>query len=405
MPDKEDKPSSQNTDDTTELEKRILDDITAYELEEFYLKVQVDLEDAMSGDGDFLHVLENVYSHTQKTEERDLEQFKQFGLDSVQKSEQIHLVTCFKDRSGLPLFEVCLTDKSNCQYSLSYILNTVKNYVRDKLGELIEVISLESQTIHFFAIDQEFLIAIVTSKDLLRDKIEPLVSQLMTTMQKYSEEGIGENSQFLKAISGIINSIQSSFIREQKIIKIILVGDGAVGKTSIRRQYLGEGFKNDYQMTIGADLASKESPVLYSGGRQIKFLIWDLAGQPRFENVRTAYYMSAMGALVVFDATRPESFQNIVSWMNEVWRNNGRGPVPMVILGNKTDLRQEGLPGVSDEKAQRFALTLSKIAKKHRGFNIYYLPTSAKTGFNINLAFELLGEAILDFFDAIKSKS
>ena len=405
MPDKEDKPSSQNTDDTTELEKRILDDITAYELEEFYLKVQVDLEDAMSGDGDFLHVLENVYSHTQKTEERDLEQFKQFGLDSVQKSEQIHLVTCFKDRSGLPLFEVCLTDKSNCQYSLSYILNTVKNYVRDKLGELIEVISLESQTIHFFAIDQEFLIAIVTSKDLLRDKIEPLVSQLMTTMQEHSEEGIGENSQFLKAISGIINSIQSSFIREQKIIKIILVGDGAVGKTSIRRQYLGEGFKNDYQMTIGADLASKESPVLYSGGRQIKFLIWDLAGQPRFENVRTAYYMSAMGALVVFDATRPESFQNIVSWMNEVWRNNGRGPVPMVILGNKTDLRQEGLPGVSDEKAQRFALTLSKIAKKHRGFNIYYLPTSAKTGFNINLAFELLGEAILDFFDAIKSKS
>ncbi len=157
-------------------------------------------------------------------------------------------------------------------------------------------------------------------------------------------------------------------------------------------------------MTIGADLATKESPVLYSGGKQIKYLIWDLAGQPRFENVRTAYYMSAMGALVVFDTTRPESFQNIVTWMNEVWRNNGRGPVPMVILGNKTDLRQEGLPSVSDEKAQRFALTLSKIAKKHRGFNIDYLPTSAKTGFNINLAFELLGEAILDFFASMKNK-
>jgi len=404
MPDKEDKPSSQNTDDTTELEKRILDDITAYELEEFYLKVQVDLEDAISGDGDFLHILENVYSHTQQTDEEDLEQLKQFGLDSKKKSEQIFLVTCFKERSGLPLFEICLADKSNCQHSLSYILNTVKNYVRDKLGELIEIISLESQTIHFFAIEHNFIIVIVTSKDLVRNKIKPLVTQLVTTMHRYSEEGIDENSQFLQEISELINSIQSSFIREHHTLKIIIVGDGAVGKTSIRRQYLGEGFKNDYQMTIGADLAIKESPVLYSGGRQVKYLIWDLAGQPRFENVRTAYYMSAMGALVVFDATRPESFQNIVSWMNEVWRNNGRGPVPMVILGNKTDLRQEGLPGVSDEKAQRFALTLSKFSKKHRGFNIYYLPTSAKTGFNINLAFELLGEAILDFFAAMKNK-
>jgi small GTP-binding protein len=402
MPDKEDKPSSQNNDDTTELEKRILDDLTAYELEEFYLKVQVDLENAMSGDGDFLHILEDVYSRTQQTEEKDLEQFKQFGLDSKKKSEQINLVTCFKQRSGLPLFEICLTDKSSCQHSLSYILNTVKNFVRDKMGELIEVISLESQTVHFFTINDEFIIAIVTSRDLLREKITTLIDQLVTIMQRYSEEEIDENPQFLEEISGLINTFQTSFIREHYTLKIILVGDGAVGKTSIRRQYLGEGFKNDYQMTIGADLAIKESPVLYSGGRQVKHLIWDLAGQPRFENVRTAYYMSAMGALVVFDATRPESFQSIVAWMNEVWRHNGRGPVPMVILGNKTDLRQEGLPSVSDEKAQRFALTLSQVAKKHRGFNIYYLPTSAKTGFNINLAFELLGEAILDFFATMK---
>jgi len=404
MPDNEDKSSSQDSDDTTELEQRILDDLTAYELEEFYLKVKVDLEDAISGDGDFLHILEDVYSHTQQTEEKELEQFKQFGLETKEKSEQIYLVTCFKERSGLPLFEICLTDKSSCQHSLSYILNTVKNYVRDNLGELIELISLESQTIHFFGIEQEFIIAIVTSRDLLREKIEHFATQLVTTMQTYTEEEIDENPQVLKEISGLIDTLQSSFIREHHTLKIILVGDGAVGKTSIRRQYLGEGFKNDYQMTIGADLAIKESPVLYSGGRQVKHLIWDLAGQPRFENVRTAYYMSAMGALVVFDTTRPESFQNIVAWMNEVWRHNGRGPVPVVILGNKTDLRQEGLPGVSDEKAQRFALTLSKIAKEHRGFNIYYLPTSAKTGFNINLAFELLGEAILDFFAALKNK-
>jgi small GTP-binding protein len=134
----------------------------------------------------------------------------------------------------------------------------------------------------------------------------------------------------------------------------------------------------------------------------VKYLIWDLAGQPRFEGVRKAYYMSAMGAIVVFDTTRVESFQNIVGWMNEFWKLNGRGPVPIIILGNKADLRDEGMMGVSDAKARKFALTLSRVAKEYRGFDIHYLPTSAKTGLNISLAFELLGEAVMDFFESTK---
>jgi hypothetical protein len=88
--------------------------------------------------------------------------------------------------------------------------------------------------------------------------------------------------------------------------------------------------------------------------------------------------------------------------MNEFWKNNGRGPVPLIILGNKADLREQDPQHVSDQKASQFATALSRVAKRYRGFNIHFLPTSAKTGFNIDLAFELLGEAILNYFATTK---
>ncbi|MHA1941119.1 MAG: Rab family GTPase [Candidatus Hodarchaeales archaeon] len=373
----------------------------AQEMEEFYLKVQVDLENALTQGGDYLHILEDVYSHSEEAEEIENEKFKQFGLLKSQKIDQIYMINCFKD-SGKHLFDICLSDKILCQSSVSFILNAIKNYVRYKLGELIEQLSLESQTIHFFVMKDQYIVSVVTSKPVPRDRIWNLAIQIVTIVKKHDEETLRENPEFLKEINEIIESTQASLVRKSHTLKVILVGDGAVGKTSIRRQYLGEGFRNDYQMTIGADLAKKESPVLYSGGRQIKYIIWDLAGQQRFEKVRTAYYTSAMGALAVFDTTRIESFQNIVAWMNEFWKNNGQGPVPLIILGNKVDLRGEVSTSVSDAKAQRFANMLSQVAEKHRGFKIYYLPTSAKTGLNIDLAFELLGESIIDFFESSK---
>ncbi|MHA2053807.1 MAG: Rab family GTPase [Candidatus Hodarchaeales archaeon] len=393
--------SSNRKQYSSKVEEAIRSSKKAQEMEEFYLKVQVDLENALTQGGDYLHILEDVYSHSEEAEEIENEKFKQFGLLKSQKIDQIYMINCFKD-SGKHLFDICLSDKILCQSSVSFILNAIKNYVRYKLGELIEQLSLESQTIHFFVMKDQYIVSVVTSKPVPRDRIWNLAIQIVTIVKKHDEETLRENPEFLKEINEIIESTQASLVRKSHTLKVILVGDGAVGKTSIRRQYLGEGFRNDYQMTIGADLAKKESPVLYSGGRQIKYIIWDLAGQQRFEKVRTAYYTSAMGALAVFDTTRIESFQNIVAWMNEFWKNNGQGPVPLIILGNKVDLRGEVSTSVSDAKAQRFANMLSQVAEKHRGFKIYYLPTSAKTGLNIDLAFELLGESIIDFFESSK---
>ncbi|MFV2014680.1 MAG: Rab family GTPase, partial [Candidatus Heimdallarchaeota archaeon] len=86
-----------------------------------------------------------------------------------------------------------------------------------------------------------------------------------------------------------------------------LLGDAAVGKTSLRKKFMGEGFKKSYGMTIGADFA-----VYKMAGYTLH--IWDLAGQIRFSRILKAYYVGTVGSLIVFDVTNKESFHNLPSW-------------------------------------------------------------------------------------------
>ncbi|MHA1347857.1 MAG: Rab family GTPase [Candidatus Heimdallarchaeaceae archaeon] len=122
----------------------------------------------------------------------------------------------------------------------------------------------------------------------------------------------------------------------QRIFKISLLGEGAVGKTSLRRIYLGESFKEGYMMTIGADFAVKKMSLNHV---EYTLQIWDLAGQQRFSAVREVYYRGTAGALLVFDISRPETYEVLPNWLHELIRNNKNRIVPIVLIGNKADLR------------------------------------------------------------------
>ena len=184
------------------------------------------------------------------------------------------------------------------------------------------------------------------------------------------------------------------------LVKIVLAGDGAVGKTTLRRRYLGEGFSESYMMTIGADFAVKDVDL---GGKKVTFQIWDLAGQPRFQVVRELYYKGALGGLMIFDVTRWDSFQNLPQWINELWRSNGRGCVPLILVGNKTDLRRDDESSISPEYGLEYSLTLSEVTKQY-GFSIPYIETSAKTGQLVEDAFHALGNYILSFLNTSAKK-
>ena len=196
------------------------------------------------------------------------------------------------------------------------------------------------------------------------------------------------NKQSYKQLDVVLDDKPQEFV-----MKVILIGDGAVGKTSIRERYLGHGFSAQYLVTIGADFASKRDTI---GSKKVRFQIWDLAGQPRFEVVRTLYYGGAKAAFVVCDVSKPASILNINNWVNELWKNSGQGPVPFVILGNKSDLKELGIKCVSDEDLQNMAAGLTSLTEKDFNFRIIYLPTSAKTGLNITKAFrELAIQALM----------
>ncbi len=177
------------------------------------------------------------------------------------------------------------------------------------------------------------------------------------------------------------------------IFKIALLGDGAVGKTSLRNRFMGKPLPGKYLMTIGAEFAIKSLEIR---NKPVKFQIWDLAGQPRFESVREPYYKGTLGGLLVFDVTRPESFENSPSWIKELWENNGRGKIPLVLLGNKIDLRDSVKPSIYPVHGEGLAAEFSKFCVKE-SFEVPYIETSAKTGENVDRAFQILGEAILEF--------
>jgi small GTP-binding protein len=179
-------------------------------------------------------------------------------------------------------------------------------------------------------------------------------------------------------------------------LKICLIGDGGVGKTSLRERLLGEGFESTYLLTIGADFATYETII---DDRQYKFQIWDLAGQQRFDVVRAVYYRGSHGAIMVFDQTRPDSFTNLEEWKKEMFTHVGR-KIPFIVLGNKSDLKSR----IDQEALKEFITNSEKdFSFLNVQFIIPYLDTSARTSYNVEEAFMALGRTIKSFIQAVET--
>lgn len=173
------------------------------------------------------------------------------------------------------------------------------------------------------------------------------------------------------------------------LFKVIVVGDGAVGKTALSFRFDTGKFEQSYKMTIGADFFIKVVEVTDKHGvtHRIKLQIWDTAGQERFGAIRPLYYRGANGGLLVYDVTNRKSFSNLERhWFTEVYQSCGR--IPLILLGNKADL--EELRAISSEEGRARATAR----------DLRFFETSAKTGQNVDAAFLNLGELLLEMRDA-----
>jgi small GTP-binding protein len=164
---------------------------------------------------------------------------------------------------------------------------------------------------------------------------------------------------------------------KKNIFKVIVIGEGGVGKTSLVRRYVDDSFAQDLKMTIGVDLSVKR---LHDGEQDKILQIWDLGGQPHFREVADIYFRGAKGILAVFDVTRKASMDRLVDWIERVQAILGQ--LPMVVIGNKTDLRDpnEGVTGVAVEEGSQFATK----------YGSPYVETSAKSNSGVDDAFKSL---------------
>ena len=178
-------------------------------------------------------------------------------------------------------------------------------------------------------------------------------------------------------------------IRED-LYKVCIVGDGSVGKTAISERFLGGSFSTAYNLTIGTNICTHETQI--DGDRKLKFQIWDLAGQQRFEFVRSTFYRGSHGIIMVFDVTNPTSFTNLREWAFEIIQNLGERklPLPIELLGNKSDLQIKQLIDQESISLFREELKMDFLCD-----SVPFLYTSALSGMNVNEAFEALGHLLL----------
>ncbi|XP_020215844.1 ras-related protein Rab7 [Cajanus cajan] len=166
--------------------------------------------------------------------------------------------------------------------------------------------------------------------------------------------------------------------RKRTLLKVIVLGDSGVGKTSLINQYVDKKFSQQYKATIGADFVTKEIQV---DDKLVTLQIWDTAGQERFHSLGAAFYRGADCCVLVFDVNIQKTFDTLNNWHDEFLKQadmNDPEAFPFVLLGNKIDVDGGNSRRVTEKKARDWCAS--------RG-NIPYYETSAKEGCNVEEAF------------------
>ncbi len=174
-----------------------------------------------------------------------------------------------------------------------------------------------------------------------------------------------------------------SDVKPTKFIKkVCLVGDPAVGKTSLVRRFVLDQYDDSYISTIGAKVMKKEVAFgIEDRNYQVSLMIWDVMGQKHFRIIESVAFEHVTGGLIVCDLTRKETLDNVDYWVKALTKISG--DIPLIILANKNDLKDE---------AQYSAEDVKKIAEN---YNADSYMTSAKTGINVETTFETLARLII----------
>ncbi|TKJ22279.1 MAG: hypothetical protein CEE43_06935 [Promethearchaeota archaeon Loki_b32] len=166
--------------------------------------------------------------------------------------------------------------------------------------------------------------------------------------------------------------------KRQWALKLALLGDPAVGKTSLIDKYITDSFNENYQPTLGVNIVTKDIK-LEEINSDIRLLLWDIAGQAKYELTRKMFFQGCSGALFIYDKTRYSTFENITSKWLEDFIKFGKPDGVYILIGNKLDLKDS--IKVSSEEGKLLSQKINATE---------FIETSAKYGENVEMAFKKL---------------
>jgi small GTP-binding protein len=177
--------------------------------------------------------------------------------------------------------------------------------------------------------------------------------------------------------------VEELLAEKEYVFKITILGESAVGKTSLINQFVEGSFEEDYKPTLGANIVRKDVSIEKINAK-VRLIMWDLAGQEKYNVIRSMYFQGCVGSLFVYDITRYQTFENIeLKWLRD-FKNYVKKEGEYIIIGNKTDLEDQRVVPTEEGK---------KLAEKVKASD--FIETSAKFGENVEQAFKKLVYQIL----------
>lgn len=186
---------------------------------------------------------------------------------------------------------------------------------------------------------------------------------------------------------------------KQTSLKLVLLGEAAVGKSSLVLRFVSNDFQSNKEPTIGAAFLTQKCTL--PSGKTVKFEIWDTAGQERFAALAPMYYRNAGAAVVVYDVAKAGSFVKARQWVNEL-KSQGKGTMIIALVGNKVDLINSSEEADEDADEDGDEETVRRMVSEDEGKQLandeglLFFETSAKTGLNVREVFMAIAQKIPD---------
>ncbi|MFX1420325.1 MAG: GTP-binding protein [Promethearchaeota archaeon] len=279
----------------------------------------------------------------------------------------------------------------------------------------------EEHRLLFISVDEERILSLILESMASIERISPygffLAEKTAQILTAEEDDVIQVRIPNFEYEAGNVERLKNQLyqmqmgIRGEYRFKFVILGDHEVGKTSIIRRFVEKRFTTDYRATIGINILSHEFEFF---GNEIGVTLWDIGAQKYFKRFRKSYYLGTQAAFLVFDLTNRETFENIKGWYKELKLFTPGEDIPIVIVGNKSDLTEERK--IFYQEGAKLANNLSEVEK----IKISYIETSALNGNNVEDAFNLIsyhyvmkskeleeerrGDALLDIVKSILEK-